>query len=126
MSETNTIKNQSFNDGINDPQNLQLPENAPIQWSDDPEKQLSQILTQKWLANFPNGFETWADVRRTGYPLFLTPVSRNSDVHEVKEMCRLKFPTVEYNTNRENVNAAVSMLNGGTDAYTTRLWWDND
>ena len=126
MSETNTIKNQSFNDGINDPQNLQLRENAPIRWSDDPAKQLSQILTQKWLANFPNGFETWADVRRTGYPLFLTPVSRNSDVHEVKEMCRLKFPTVEYNTNRENVNAAVSMLNGGTDAYTTRLWWDND
>lgn len=123
----------SFDDGLaekeyNNSQNLELPNRAPIEWKidDDIEKHRCQILTQKWLANFPNGFETWADVRRTGYPLFLKPVSRNAEVKEVKEMRRLKFPTTEYNTNRDNVLAAVAMLNGGKDGFTTRLWWDND
>lgn len=127
---TGTPRSKQFDDGLSDKpyngQDLNLPARAPIRWSEDTDKQLCQILTQKYLANFPNGFETWADVRRTGYPLFLTPVSRNSDVKEVKEMRRLKYPTTESDTNKENLLAAIAMLNGGVDAYTTRLWWDND
>ena len=30
------------------------------------EEQLEQIITQKWIAVFPNGNEGWAEVRRTG------------------------------------------------------------
>ena len=32
------------------------------------EQQLEQIITQKWLAIYPEGCEAWAEQRRTGYP----------------------------------------------------------
>ena len=35
------------------------------------EEQLEQIITQKWIAVFPNGNEGWAEVRRTDYPRYL-------------------------------------------------------
>ena len=44
----------------------------------DPELQLEQIITQKWIANFPLGHEAWAEFRRTGYPkLAAAPVNRS-------------------------------------------------
>lgn len=122
LEEGHSVSSAAFNDGINDTQDLHISEKAPIQWAG----QLSQILTQKFIANFPNGFETWADVRRTGYPVFLKPVSRNPEVTQVSEMRRLRFPQKEYTTNAQNVAAATAMLNGGADKFTTRLWWDND
>ena len=86
---------------------------------------LQQIITQKWLANFPNGWETWADIRRTGFPNLLPAVKTNSKagVNSIKEMRRLTFSTNEYNTNEENVKVAVGMLKDPADAFTSRLWW---
>jgi hypothetical protein len=39
--------------------------NVPIAWSTDPTMELRQIMTQKWLALFPDGMEAWADYRRS-------------------------------------------------------------
>ena len=85
---------------------------------------LERILIQKWIANFPNGWETWADSRRTGYPK-LFPIVNNLNTDGVtvqRGMRRLPFPQSEYNTNNANVKAAVSML-GGADNSATDLWW---
>lgn len=85
---------------------------------------LERILVQKWIANFPNGWETWADFRRTGYPKHF-PVVKNMSadgVTSARGMRRLRFPDSEYNTNTANVNAAVSLL-GGADLASTDLWW---
>ena len=85
---------------------------------------LERILIQKWIANFPNGWETWADIRRTGYPK-LFPIVNNLNTDGVtvqRGMRRLPFPQSEYNTNNANVKAAVSML-GGADNSATDLWW---
>lgn len=32
------------------------------------EEKLERIITQKWIAMFPNGQEAWSEFRRTGYP----------------------------------------------------------
>ena len=79
---------------------------------------------QKWLANFPNGWETWADIRRTGYPKHFPVVNNlNTDgVNSQRGMRRLPFPQSEYNTNAANVKAAAAML-GGADTGATDLWW---
>ena len=85
---------------------------------------LERILIQKWIANFPTGWETWADSRRTGYPK-LFPIVNNLNTDGVtvqRGMRRLPFPQSEYNTNNANVKAAVSML-GGADNSATDLWW---
>ncbi len=87
-----------------------------------------RILIQKWIANFNNGNEAWADHRRTGYPhLFpATDAGNKSDgiVSSVYGARRMRYPLAEYTNNGENVNYAVSALLKGKDNMATRLWWD--
>lgn len=90
----------------------------------DFEVNLERIMVQKWIASYPSGWETWADIRRTGYPK-LFPVGNNLSggvVNTDRGMRRLPYPQSEYNTNLTNVNAAVGML-GGADNAGTDLWW---
>ena len=95
------------------------------------EEQLEQIITQKYLANYPNGFESWSEWKRTGYPrMFGVPfdlsnkgtqnVSSSGKEYGVR---RYPFPQKEFELNRENVTAAQALL-GGTDNAATNVWWD--
>lgn len=88
------------------------------------EKNLERILVQKWIGNYPNGWETWADFRRTGYPKFFPAVNNLSTdgVSSARGARRLPFPQSEFNTNEANVKAAQAML-GGPDNMATDLWW---
>ena len=87
-------------------------------------KKLERIITQKWIANFPLGFEGWADYRRTGYPEVFPSVSNlsNGVIDTNRQLRRLPFPLSEKQGNSANVSAAVSML-GGPDTGATDLWW---
>jgi hypothetical protein len=83
-----------------------------------------RILIQKWIANYPNGWEAWADARRTGYPKFF-PVVNNLNTEGVtasRGMRRVPFSQKEYQTNLQNINFAVTLL-GGADTGATDLWW---
>lgn len=95
------------------------------------EKKLEKIITQKWIAMFPNCMEAWSEYRRTGYPK-LMPVAHNlSDgvVNSAEGARRLTYPADEYRDNTENLNAALSALAGESsnkkgDTMATRVWWD--
>ncbi len=92
----------------------------------DMERQLEQIITQKWLALYPDGFEAFAELRRTGYPKqFERLNSENLDVATDELMRRMVYESSEFDTNREAVEAAIASpeLNG-QDKNSTRLWWD--
>ena len=89
------------------------------------EEQLERIITQKWIAMFPNGTEAWSEFRRTGYPLIF-PVRSNyptSGVDTNKQIRRMVFPQSEYSNNGAAVQEAVKLL-GGPDNGGTKLWWD--
>ena len=88
------------------------------------ETNLERIIVQKWLGNFPNGWESWADFRRTGYPKWFPVVNNLSTdgVTSARGMRRLAFPQSEFNTNESNIKQAVGML-GGADNSATDLWW---
>lgn len=88
------------------------------------ETNLERIIVQKWIGNFPNGWESWADFRRTGYPKWFPVVdNRSTDgVTSARGMRRLPFPQSEFNTNEANVKRAQQML-GGPDTGATDLWW---
>ena len=88
------------------------------------EEKLERIITQKWIANFPLGFEGWADYRRTGYPEVFPSVSNlsNGVIDTNRQLRRLPFPLSEKQGNAANVSVAVSML-GGPDTGATDLWW---
>jgi Susd and RagB outer membrane lipoprotein len=90
------------------------------------EQKLERIITQKWLAVFPDGQEAWSEYRRTGYPK-LFPVANNNSggtINTQTQIRRLPYPATEYgNGNSAEVVKAVGLL-GGPDNGGTRLWWD--
>lgn len=99
-----------------------------IAWNeaDGFEKNLERIITQKYIALYPNGQEAWTEFRRTGYPKVF-PVCVNESnggcVDTETQIRRLPFPQSEYNTNREQLDKGIALL-GGPDNPGTELWWD--
>lgn len=89
------------------------------------ERQLEQIITQKWLSLFPmNDTEAWAERRRTGYPRGYAIVqSDNPALTRTQLVRRIIYPPNSYSTNKVATEAALALL-GGPDTYATRLWWD--
>lgn len=83
---------------------------------------VEQIITQKWLANYlGNGWESWAEYRRTGFPKLLDPVptALNADKHIPR---RQQYPQSENDLNKQNYNEAVARQ--GPDVLSTHVWWD--
>jgi len=96
----------------------------PVKFAADAATQRQQILTQKWLALFPDGIEAWAEVRRTGFPVLYPVVhSDNPDVPTTDIIRRFTFVQYEYETNGKATQAAVSLLNG-PDKASTHVWWN--
>ncbi|MBS0000059.1 MAG: SusD/RagB family nutrient-binding outer membrane lipoprotein [Cyclobacteriaceae bacterium] len=125
--------------GITDPSAIaayQQSTNVPIATHDapvplstipvkyDPAVALEQIMTQKWLGLYPDGWEAWAEVRRTDLPrMYPRMASENPDVAPDEMMRRVQFVSGEYETNSEAVQDALQKL-GGPDKGSTRLWWN--
>ncbi len=89
------------------------------------EEKLEKIITQKWIAMFPDGQEAWSEYRRTGYPKIFPVVSNQSNgvIDTNIQIRRIPFVDSELSTNAANVATAVTLL-GGPDNGATRLWWD--
>jgi len=103
------------------------PSTVTIAWVDaDPfATNLERIITQKWLALYPDGPEGWAEFRRTGFPKLFPVVtnSSNGTVNTTTQVTRIPYPQSEYNNNKAGVLSGVALL-GGPDNGGTPLWWD--
>jgi len=84
------------------------------------ELMLEQIITQKWIAVFPNGNEGWAEFRRTDYPSFIAlPLYNGSwDVPQGKFIKRISYPGEESLINENFPFLEEEVFQGD------RLWWD--
>ena len=98
-----------------------------VAWDDaaSNDQKLERLMTQKWIALYPNGTEAWAEMRRTGYPgwVRINSYSYADGVASNEMISRLRFPSTEYSDNGANVQDALTLL-GGQDNAGTRLWWD--
>lgn len=81
---------------------------------------INQIITQKWISNFNNGFEGWFDYRRTGFPA-LIPGANNLNAGKIPT--RFLYPSEEQALNNENFKKALTS-NGGVDNTNIKGWWD--
>ncbi|WP_236972859.1 SusD/RagB family nutrient-binding outer membrane lipoprotein [Membranihabitans marinus] len=97
-----------------------LAEN-PYVGDGDMEKALEQINSQYWVATFMNGYEAFANYRRSGYPA-LVPINYLDNETGGLRPGRLIYPENEPVLNTANYNAAVSRQ--GTDNFITHVWWD--
>ena len=96
------------------------------------------VALQKYIDLFMNGTEAWVEIRRTGYPDQLIRPGEISVIDaegkalkfeplsETKGLIipRVKYPTNESTLNGANFNAAVSKLEGGTNNYYSKMYWD--
>ncbi|MBL7807524.1 MAG: SusD/RagB family nutrient-binding outer membrane lipoprotein [Saprospiraceae bacterium] len=119
----------AYVDPVNGTNNAGPASNVSPKWDDagSADNKLEQIITQKWLAMYPDGQEAWSEYRRTGYPR-LYPVLVNNSAGKIDSQAgikRINMPAPEYRTNREEVLKAVQTL-GGADTGGTPLWWDVD
>lgn len=89
------------------------------------DQSLERIITQKYIAMYPDGQEAWSEFRRTGYPKIWPNVVNLSGglIPNAKEIRRIPFAQSEVNTNPIGVAGAVTLL-GGPDTGGTPLWWD--
>lgn len=91
------------------------------------------VLTQKYIALFMDGYEAWAEYRRTGYPRSIiqvgewtgplvngTAVKFEAGNDQIPR--RLTYPVQEFSINAANVEAASSAIGGNT--FNTKLIWD--
>ena len=81
---------------------------------------LAQILNQKYVAFFQNSErESYFNYRRTGIPAFnVGPANNNGG----RIPTRWKYPQSEFQTNKVNVNAALTSQYGGSDDINATMW----
>jgi hypothetical protein len=92
---------------------------------------LEQIIEQKWVTLFLNGWEAYAEYRRTGFPQ-LRKYDLELDGIIIKDFDwvdvprnyvpgRLSYPDKEITLNNANYLKAVQAMGG--DSYYQQLWW---
>ncbi|MFZ4544602.1 MAG: SusD/RagB family nutrient-binding outer membrane lipoprotein, partial [Saprospiraceae bacterium] len=78
-----------------------------------------KIGTQKWIALYNRGWESWTEIRRLDAPKLNAPDDPVSDFP-----VRYTYPTQEKNLNGTNYAKASTSIGG--DAVTTKLYWDKN
>ncbi len=127
---TNTTGTENnYVDPVDATNNIAALNNITVAWSNGAtfEQSLQRIITQKWIAIYPDGQEAWSDFRRTGYPkIFPVKVNHSGGtISTVAFVKRLPYPSDELATNPKGVATGVAAL-GGADNGGTRLWWDKN
>jgi hypothetical protein len=89
------------------------------------DEKMEQIITQKYLAVYPESCEAYAEFRRTGYPkLWPNKVNHSAGVIPEGEFIkRINFVISERESNGKGVQDAITKL-GGQDNINTPVWWD--
>jgi hypothetical protein len=123
----NTKKPLDYVDPLFPENNTPAVSKITVAWGATNEENLEKIITQKWIATYPDGQEAWSEFRRTGYPkLFRIKNNKSGGVISTElGVRRLPFAQSEEASNPAGVASGVTAL-GGPDNGATRLWWDVD
>lgn len=88
------------------------------------EEKLEKIANQRWLADYTDGFEAWAVVRKTGYPRELAVGVSDQDIFALGTL-NGKYPQrMRYGSGaQENSNFSAVQGIQGPDMQGTQLWF---
>jgi hypothetical protein len=76
-----------------------------------------KIGTQKWIALYNRGYETWTERRRLDYPVLPAPAAPKGDYPN-----RFTYPTNEQTLNNQHYAEAAKAIGG--DKTSTKVFWD--
>lgn len=116
-----------------------------VKWNegDSKETKLEKIITQKYIASFPYSYESWVDLRRTGYPKLFPILNTEHSDGTIKPgdpkvqtadniMRRIPWVPGDPQTKEDIKATGISALSEdtnnkpATDTQMQRLWWDVD
>lgn len=110
-----------------------------VAWDDaeSNEVKLEKIITQRYIAIFPQSPEAWTTFRRTGYPrLFPVDSDMNQWTDDINTEVQIRrIPYYDKNSSAQaDLDAAAAILAGesssvgesGNNSPMTRIWWDID
>lgn len=104
---------------ISDNDILDYLEENGVEYEED--EALELIHTQKWIALIFDGFEAYANYRRSGFPDLSPGLASGESGGEIPR--RLRYPIQERVNNMDNYEEAVARMPDG-DQLTSRMWWD--
>lgn len=121
----NTSKPLNYTDFVTSGNSINTMSAITIKWDEaaSQDTKLERIITQKWLALYPNGQEAWSEFRRTAFPWIFRIQLNRGNIDVVKQVRRLPYPLAQYQQNGAQVTKGIALL-GGADNGGTRLWWD--
>jgi len=95
----------------------------PVRFSATAAEQMEQIQIQKWIAVYPDGFEAWANFRRTGFPRLYAPVAYDpsSDVPAGQFIQRIPCTDRMRQLNANGVKDAETRMGGV--GQNVKLWF---
>lgn len=116
-----------------------------VKWNegDSKETKLEKIITQKYIASFPYSYESWVDLRRTGYPKLFPILNTEHSDGTIKPgdpkvqtadniMRRIPWVSDDPQTKEDIKATGIPALcedtnnKPATDTQMQRLWWDVD
>lgn len=116
-----------------------------VKWNegDSKETKLEKIITQKYIASFPYSYESWVDLRRTGYPKLFPILNTEHGDGTIKPgdpkvqtadniMRRIPWVPGDPQTKEDIKATGIPALSEdtnnkpATDTQMQRLWWDVD
>ena len=116
-----------------------------VKWNegDSKETKLEKIITQKYIASFPYSYESWVDLRRTGYPKLFPVLHPEHSDGTIKSgdpkvqtadniMRRIPWVPDDPQTKEDIKATGIPALSEdtnnkpATDTQMQRLWWDVD
>jgi hypothetical protein len=82
-------------------------------------KKLEIIMTEKWIANYGYGIDSYTDYRRTGYPILFDPLTDGDPSTVSAFPFALRFPYRDLDLNT-NPNAPEQ-----PNIYSEKIFWQN-
>ncbi|MBR1652687.1 MAG: SusD/RagB family nutrient-binding outer membrane lipoprotein [Alloprevotella sp.] len=124
-----TATDYTYVDPFGDTPDMPSVTKIGVKWNegDDRETKLEKIITQKYIALYPNSYEAWAELRRTGYPkLFpvLNPWEGDESLDDGDMIRRMPYPGREDDSTNNDIERSGLDALGGPDLQGFRLWWD--
>ena len=88
--------------------------------------ELQKIITQRWLAAFPDGLEAWNIVRSTGFPVLAPAPGTVPPAGATKPIpIRMGISQSHFDLNTTHTNAVADLykVGGEKDSQYARMWW---
>ncbi len=91
-------------------------------------EQRELIGDQKWCALYPDGTQGWAEIRRTGFPVYCATTEPVESLYPgLGVILRQPYPYAEAIDNPANFNAALKAQPGIVEEkFGVGVWWDID